>query len=112
MHPTKPTPRARTESNREQDSDGARDVEPTWWSGRAHPRPRAGVPQLVELELRFSASRSAPSSAQQTASTGTADEWRTNWRTEAKVPANRHVRAGLENRFGLLGPTRVQIPPF
>jgi hypothetical protein len=37
--------------------------------------------------------------------------WRTNWRTSTKVPANRHVGDCLENRFGPLGPTRVQIPP-
>ena len=42
---------------------------------------------------------------------GGAAGWRTDWRTRSKVPANRHVRAGLENRFGPLGPTRVQIPP-
>ena len=38
-------------------------------------------------------------------------DWRINWRTRHKLPANRHVRVGLENRFGPLGPTRVQIPP-
>src|SRR5262245_57657870 len=37
--------------------------------------------------------------------------WRTDWRTSTKSPANWHVRVGLENRFGPLGPTRVQIPP-
>src|SRR5262245_56545942 len=38
-------------------------------------------------------------------------DWRIDWRTKHKMPANWHVRAGLENRFGPLGPTRVQIPP-
>src|SRR5262245_4122157 len=37
--------------------------------------------------------------------------WRTGWRATNKIPANHNVRAGLENRFGPLGPTRVQIPP-
>jgi hypothetical protein len=37
--------------------------------------------------------------------------WRTDWRTDPKIPANRLLLHGLENRFGSLGPTRVQIPP-
>jgi outer membrane receptor for ferrienterochelin and colicin len=34
--------------------------------------------------------------------------WRTDWRTSEKIPANRHVGDCLENRFGLLGPTRFK----
>src|SRR6266542_3540935 len=40
-----------------------------------------------------------------------AAHWRTDWRTIPRSPANRQICDCLENRFGLLGPTRVQIPP-
>ena len=51
------------------------------------------------------------SSVKQTYDSESAAYWRTDWRTGKKVPAKRYVRGGLENRFGPLGPTRVQIPP-
>ena len=54
---------------------------------------------------------SQPLSEQRTRLSMNAADWRTNWRTRLKIPANWHVRVGLENRFGPLGPTRVQIPP-
>jgi hypothetical protein len=37
--------------------------------------------------------------------------WRTHWRTATRIPANRHIRNGLENRYPSLGGSRVRIPP-
>jgi hypothetical protein len=37
---------------------------------------------------------------------------RTDWCTVSQIPANRTVRNGLENRFGPLGPTRVESLPL
>ena len=76
--------------------------------------PRRACPCLGRGPCRWNAGfvpLSRALSAQQTPHRRTARDWRTYWRTRSKVPANDHVRAGLENRFGLLGPTRVQIPP-
>jgi hypothetical protein len=37
--------------------------------------------------------------------------WRTHWRTETRIPANRYFPNGLENRYPSLGGSRVRIPP-
>jgi hypothetical protein len=41
-----------------------------------------------------------------------AADWRTNWRTATKIPANRHIQNGLENRYLSLGGSRVRISPL
>ena len=42
---------------------------------------------------------------------GISGGWRTRWRTSTKLPANERFRESLENRYGSLGSSRVQIPP-
>jgi hypothetical protein len=89
----------------------AAEREHSWASGQRSdcPSTRSCRPCRNEAP-QISANVEAPWSLS-SLSTRTLGSWRTYWRTSMKSPANAHVRHGLENRFGPLGPTRVQIPP-
>jgi hypothetical protein len=67
---------------------------------KADARTRTGDP-FITSEVLQSAKLPAP----------TAAEWRTNWGTSTKTPANWQLRKGLENRYPSLGGSRVRIPP-